>query len=841
MRKLILVRGPQGSGKSTLIEQTGLASYALSLDTIRQVVSGPTMTADGRLVVAGEFNDQVCRMHRDLVAARMERGEFLVIEQALMFQDDVNRWRDLAARHRYEVLLVDLTNIPLDIMLERNAARPEHTRVPEKAVRATFERMIRTPKVDIPTLEWSEDIIARVNAWATCPIRDLSAYKNIVHIGDLQGCFSVLAGPQGPLRDGLDPETYYIFVGDLLDRGLENGEVMRWMMDHVVGKNNAAILYGNHEYHLDLWSYGDKAVSHEFQHYTLPQLKRAGLTCEDARRLVDFTRDVLLYTYGEHKVMVTHAGLPTVPARPELISAQQYYKGTGHWGDPVDIEFHQRAPEGWVQVHGHRNQGPLPIQASERSFNLEDSVEYGGSLRTATLTADGWSTHAYPNTVFAPMRERRRAFGSSQAPAWMDQPDATKLPDEVLKEMRDHPGVQEKTSASHPHIASLNFTRTVFREQSWDEVVTKARGLFFNKNTGEIVARAYDKFFNIGERPETQMDHILEHAAFPIRAFRKENGYLGLIGYDRTTDSLFFTSKSTPDSPFTTWLKEIYLASTTTEQQEHLRRYLRDMDSCIAVEAIDPARDPHMIAYPKASLVLLDVFHRSVQLERLPFEQLEAFGRRIGLDSKVCSLFLKGPDQLRGWYRRVKNDLTHQVNNQHIEGFVLEDARGTMSKIKLPYYDFWKAMRSAKDRMARLRRSADEQAAKGRLGINAQALESLIARYEHPLAADFLRWALNQPTAALGQDIITLRTAFEDGPTYRPETRAVPWIPLYQREEEPDPNGVGSANKKGGGACRDGGMEQETDEAGETLGSEAERAIAPNHQGSMEPRRVRPG
>src|SRR5690606_22272020 len=92
--------------------------------------------------------------------------------------------------------------------------------------------------------------IEKLREWLDVPVVDLSAYSSVVHIGDLQGCFTVLAGPDGPLADGLRDDTYYIFVGDLLDRGIENGKVMRWFVDNALGQSNVALMHGNHEDHL---------------------------------------------------------------------------------------------------------------------------------------------------------------------------------------------------------------------------------------------------------------------------------------------------------------------------------------------------------------------------------------------------------------------------------------------------------------------------------------------------------------------------------------------------------------------------------------------------------------
>ena len=49
--------------------------------------------------------------------------------------------------------------------------------------------------------------------------------------------------------------------------------------------------------------------------------------------------------------------------------------------------------------------------------------------------------------------------------------------------------------------------------QLWDrtpgwEIRRECRGIAFCTKTGEVLSRPYQKFFNIGEKPETQIDKI---------------------------------------------------------------------------------------------------------------------------------------------------------------------------------------------------------------------------------------------------------------------------------------------------------------------------------------------
>lgn len=53
---------------------------------------------------------------------------------------------------------------------------------------------------------------------------NLSKYKKIHHIGDLQGCYSVLKEYIKTIKE----DEFYIFLGDYINRGIENGKVINF-------------------------------------------------------------------------------------------------------------------------------------------------------------------------------------------------------------------------------------------------------------------------------------------------------------------------------------------------------------------------------------------------------------------------------------------------------------------------------------------------------------------------------------------------------------------------------------------------------------------------------------
>lgn len=60
----------------------------------------------------------------------------------------------------------------------------------------------------------------------------------------------------------------------------------------------------------------------------------------------------------------------------------------------------------------------------------------------------------------------------------------------------------------------------------WNPVERVSRGLIMNATTGEVVARPFDKFFNLGEMEETKEENL---PALPYEVLNKEDGSLGIL------------------------------------------------------------------------------------------------------------------------------------------------------------------------------------------------------------------------------------------------------------------------------------------------------------------------
>jgi predicted kinase len=731
------MRGAQGAGKSTFLSQQGLDGFVLSPDALRLQMGGVIMQPDGRFAVSSFHDKKVWEEMERLMAQKMARGEFIIVDATYQNARDFKTPLKLAQRHGYKVWCVDFSHVPADVAKARNVLRPAYKQVPEDVIDRAYERFAASRVPEGIAVLRPEDFAGKpLTSVMALPLVDLNAYERVHHIGDVQGCHAPVSDY---FRDGLREDEFYIFVGDFLDRGIQNGEVIRFVIDALLPRGNVALIYGNHEYHIERFAHDLPPVSGEFEHKTLPQILAANFTRGEAHHLLARLQDALTYTYGPYKVLVTHAGVARVPDDFALMPSMQFWKGTGTYDDPVDVVFSRNmAGTEWLQVHGHRNSKKLPIHAAPQSFNLESEVEFGGPLSVMTLTREGTvATVGVPNTVFAAPKAAKTMADARCviAPA-------------TLEALKAHDAVQEKRFASHPHIRSYNFTRTAFHKGVWDSVSLKARGLFVD-DRGEIVARAYDKFFNLEERPETQMRNLQSTLAFPLTLYVKENGFLGLLGYDGQNDALFFASKSTPESEFCGWFRDIVTRQVGEVKLGALKTRLRDEGLALVFEVNDPVRDPHMIEYETPHVVLLDAVRRQDAFGRLDFDAMTALAADLGVAAKRTGLVFTNWPAFAAWYAGVEAaGLDYRFDGRHIEGFVVEDAVGFMFKIKLPFYAFWKQMRALKERILAARQMGTEARTGTILNLTGAAGQA------------FNAWALTQSDEVLALDIIALRKLY---------------------------------------------------------------------------------
>lgn len=720
MRTLVIFRGSPACGKSTFIKEHNLEQYTLSADNIRLMCQSPVLTIDGGQAISCINDKKVWNILFDILEERMIRGEFIVVDATNSKTAEMTRYKKIAETYRYRIICVDMTDLPIEECKRRNRLRqPSYKIVPEHVIDNQYSRF-ETQQIPsgikvIKPEEFENEIQFKSI--------DLSNYKKIHHIGDIHGCYTVL---NEYLKDGLNKDEMYIFTGDFCDRGIENAKVLNFLFN-VMNMPNVILLTGNHEKHL--WDYANdmKSRSSEFEKFTKLELNREQVSKKNIRMLYRKLRQLAYYTYGDKKVIVSHGGISCIPENLQFVASEQFICGVGQYEDMefVNKSFMDNTDKNTYQIHGHRNINETSIQVNNRCFCLEGGVEFGGKLRVVVLDEDGFETIEIQNEVFKSVEYKQ------------DEPIELQGLD-VVNELRNNKYIKE---SKFDNISSFNFTQEAFRKGVWDEQTIRARGLFFNTNNGDVVIRSYNKFFNINEKEITKIGNLKRNLQYPVTAYVKYNGYLGLIGYDSESDKLIISSKSNINSQFSRWFEEILYSKLNEDRIEYMKKYIKNNNCTLVWEVIAPKHDTHMIEYAEDDIVLLNIVYNTLDFKQAEYEEIMQLARELNVNYKQIAGIFNSWQEFKTWYDEVVEE-DYKYNGEYIEGFVIEDQQGFMTKIKLSYYSFWKFMRSI----------VAEVYKKG--------YTSKTSALATPLANQFYGWLRKQNRELLKKDVITLRNMF---------------------------------------------------------------------------------
>lgn len=155
---------------------------------------------------------------------------------------------------------------------------------------------------------------------------------------------------------------------------------------------------------------------------------------------------------------------------------------------------------------------------------------------------------------------------------------------------------------AHPvasgEIFLLNYTDRAQYQRAWDRypVLIDCRGTVVNV-AGETIAKPFRKFFNVGEQPETQLEHLITLGA-PEVTHKLDGSMCVLYPYE---DGYRFTTRGS----FTSWQSaratEIWETNYATEQAARLDGRLTYIFELVGPE------NRHVVRYDRENLVLIGV------------------------------------------------------------------------------------------------------------------------------------------------------------------------------------------------------------------------------------------
>ena len=249
--------------------------------------------------------------------------------------------------------------------------------------------------------------------------------------------------------------------------------------------------------------------------------------------------------------------------------------------------------------------------------------------------------------------------------------------------------IQEKAFGK---ISAFNFNHDVFNGGHWNDLTTKARGLFLDNTTGRIVARGFEKFFGYKEKQFNSEEFLKNTLKFPVSAYVKYNGFLGILGFD--DNGFLFCSKSTVGGEFAQWFEKIFRKD--DHRNEVLLDFMRKENVGLVFEVMDPVHDTHIVEYEKQEIVLLDIIRLEEEFKDSSYGELCEFAERFNFKAKEIYQWFNDWDDLRKFLELFS---TNMDASRDKEGYVITDGRYQF-KLKGAWYKFWKWMRTVKDKIA---------------------------------------------------------------------------------------------------------------------------------------------
>ena len=753
MRTLLLLRGAPGSGKSTWIKENKLEQYTLEADLFRSLISNPILRLDGNFKITQNNDKKAWDLLFEALETRMNRGDFTIIDATHSNENMFVKYKGLLDKYRYRAYYKEF-DIELDELLHRNNTRPKHKQIPDNELHRAHALIKHTqPQTFIKKID---DISEIINYWT----EDLTdKYDNIKLIGDIHGSYTVLKEAIGT---ELDDKTKYIFTGDLLDRGIENKEVLDFMLS-IHKKPNVVFIEGNHDAHLRNWSLDSWELSkkgtpikpREFIYHTLPQilgqkeksefeigiiddkyytingkntkisvwtmtnenneklmieqpyvkyknntlwlkpLKYSNTeidtgiktTTVDEEKLKSKVRELtrrfrLAYAFEFHgnKYFVNHGGISSLP-QMTTISGIELTFGVGTYDDQIDEiweeNYKQGKTQGYIQVHGHRK-----TNSTEHSISLEDVVEYGGNLVVLDIDKNGYERKLYKNEIYKLPTENSPSSRKTWIEDTQNELTNTLIHDKFIKaKLLDN------------DLMSLNFTESAFKKKKWNDKTITARGLFVDTTTGDIKIRSYNKFFNLHENKNTSPKTLSKTLKFPIKAYDKYNGFLGIAS---TVNGEFtLATKSTTTGEYVDYFKEIY--NNLTDNEKEQLRNLSEKYKCSFTFEVLHTDDRHIIDFSENRLIILDAVKNEYDIHGKNIDPI--FSKQVLDELTITSTFFSKKELVSTFnnLNELLDYVKEHTNDRTTEGLVIEDQNGFMFKVKYDYYTELKRFRGLRD------------------------------------------------------------------------------------------------------------------------------------------------
>lgn len=328
-------------------------------------------------------------------------------------------------------------------------------------------------------------------------------HRKILAVGDVHGCGDELEEMISTFTENHSGAT--LLLGDVIDRGPKVKKAIKTAMT-----GHHYMLMGNHENKLLRYLRGNNVkIGHGLQD-TIDQLDLHDVNTPEAQSLRMWLEDQP-YLVKFHDNYFVHAG---VRHDCDLLKQSNecliYSRNT--WGTNNDDNWYDEYPKEAPNIFFGHNIHDNEIEVKPNVFAMDGGCVFGGELRGAIITPEG------PKD-FIKIKPKE---------VYYDYSDASEVLPETLEQYEKLVAEGFLRRRVNEDLVLYNYTDKCTYERHWNEFTLNSRGIVFEKNTGELIARPFPKFFNVGETEETKFENLPKE---PYEVFDKADGSLGILYY----------------------------------------------------------------------------------------------------------------------------------------------------------------------------------------------------------------------------------------------------------------------------------------------------------------------
>lgn len=146
-QELIVLRGIPGSGKSYWAEAWQAESPDNRIIVERDILRRTMFGVIGKTVLSPSQEVAVSREQYKLIHAALRYGNSVCVADTNINQDYLRAFENIAFQYSHVLYKVIIIDTPLDVCLQRNAARPDGEKVPETKIMTMHKRLHKSSKI----------------------------------------------------------------------------------------------------------------------------------------------------------------------------------------------------------------------------------------------------------------------------------------------------------------------------------------------------------------------------------------------------------------------------------------------------------------------------------------------------------------------------------------------------------------------------------------------------------------------------------------------------------------------------------------------------------------------